>query len=162
MSSIQTIIMKNQIYAFTRQMSLLLICAVLYMAAVAQGFSPEVQARLQHVIDSIQNNADTPYVGGIAAAINVDRLALWNGATGYASRNIDEENNLLPGGTPFTTDTLSRIYSVTKTFTAALVLELANEGVFSLDDPVIKYVPSITIINAELNPYVTIRQLLAH
>ena len=57
----------------------------------------------------------------------------------------------------------SRVFtSVTKTFTAALTLELANEGIFSLDDQAIKFLPWIPFANPELNPYVTIRQLLAH
>jgi CubicO group peptidase (beta-lactamase class C family) len=126
-----------------------------------QGFTPEVQHRLQKVIDSFQNNPANPFIGGMSVAIKVDGLAFWQGATGYAARNVDAQNNVLPGGTPFTIHTLSRIYSVTKTFTAALVLELAKEGVFTLDDPVRMYIP-IQAINPGLNSKVTIRQLLAH
>ena len=126
-----------------------------------QGFSPRAQNRLQTVIDSFQNKSAIPFIGGISAAIKVDGLALWQGVTGYAARNIDAQNNLLAGGTPFTTATLSRIYSVTKTFTAALVLELAKEGAFGLDNPVSMYLP-LNLINPGLNSSVTIRQLLAH
>ncbi len=128
----------------------------------AQGFSTETQTRLQKVIDSFQNNPQNPFVGGIVAAIKVDGLASWQGATGYAARNIDDQNNLLPGGTLFTTDTLSRIYSVTKTFTAALVLELANKGAFKLNEPIIKYLPLLNLYNPNINSSVTIHQLLAH
>jgi len=126
-----------------------------------QGFSPQVENRLQTVIDSFQNNPVNPFIGGISAAIKVDGLAFWQGVTGYAARNIDAQNNLLAGGTPFTTATLSRIYSVTKTFTAALVLELAKEGAFGLDNQVSMYLP-LNLINPGLNSSVTIRQLLAH
>jgi D-alanyl-D-alanine carboxypeptidase len=128
----------------------------------AQGLSPDVQNHLQKIIDSFQNNPVYSYVGGMSVAIKVDDLAFWQGATGYAARNIDEQNNLLPGGTSFTTDTLSHIYSVTKTFTAALVLELVKRNVFSLDDPIIKYLPLLSAANPGLNTTVTIRQLLAH
>lgn len=126
-----------------------------------QGFSPRVQKRLQNVIDSFQNNPANPFIGGISVAIKVDGLAEWQGATGYAARNVDDQNNLLPGGKAFTVQTLSRIYSVTKTFTAPLVLELAKEGVFKLEDPVSKYLP-LNLINPGLNSSVTIKQLLAH
>jgi D-alanyl-D-alanine carboxypeptidase len=132
-----------------------------FIHSEAQGFSPQTQARLQHVIDSFQNNPANPYIGGMSAAVKVDGLASWQGATGYAARNIDGNNNLLPGGTAFTTSTLSRMYSVTKSFTAPLVLELAKEGAFSLDDPITKYIP-LHMINPGLNSTVTIRQLLAH
>jgi D-alanyl-D-alanine carboxypeptidase len=83
-------------------------------------------------------------------------------ATGYAARNIDAQNNLLPGGTPMGTDTLSRVYSVTKTFTAALTLKLANASAFSLNDPIIKYLPALAAVNPAVNLNVTIQQLLAH
>ena len=97
----------------------------------------------------------------MSVAIKVDDLALWQGVTGFAARNVDAQNNLLPGGTPFTIQTLSRIYSITKTFTAPLVLQLAKEKVFKLDDSVGKYLP-MQAINPGLNGQVTIRQLLAH
>jgi D-alanyl-D-alanine carboxypeptidase len=126
-----------------------------------QGFSPNVQNKLQHVIDSFQNNPSSPFIGGMSVAIKVDGLAEWKGATGYAARNVDENNNLMAGGTPFKVNTLSRIYSVTKTFTGPLVLELANEGAFKLDDLISKYIP-VNAINPGLNSNVTIRQLLAH
>src|SRR5215204_563800 len=75
----------------------------------AQGFSQQTQAKLQHVIDSFQNNPANPYIGGMSAAVKVDGLAYWQGATGYAARNIDGNTNLLPGGTAFTTSALSRM-----------------------------------------------------
>jgi D-alanyl-D-alanine carboxypeptidase len=141
----------------------LLVLMILLTTLVSreQGFSPALQTRLQHIIDSFQNNPANPFIGGMSVAIKVDELALWQGATGYAARNVDAQNNLLPGGTPFTTHTLSRIYSVTKTFTASLVLELAKQGLFKLDDSVSMYLP-INVINPGLNGKVTIRQLLAH
>ena len=126
-----------------------------------QGFSGSVQRRLQSVIDSFQNNPVNPFIGGMSAEIKVDGLADWEGATGYAARNVDENNNVIAGGIPFTVSTLSRIYSITKTFTSPLVLELANEGVFQLDDLISKYIP-VNAINPGLDSHVTIRQLLAH
>jgi len=146
-----------------RQWYLLFVLIIALPAwSFSQGFSSKTTTRLQHVIDSFQNNLANPYIGGMSAAIKVDGLASWQGATGHAARNVDGNNNLLPGGTPFTTSTLSRMYSVTKTFTAALTLELAHEGKFSLDDNVINYIPFLNAINSELDGNVTIRQLLAH
>ncbi len=154
--------MKKYIPGWLHKAGMLLLLQLLFCISVSsQGFSPAVQNRLQYIIDSFQNNPANPFVGGMAVAINVDGLALWQGTTGYAARNIDAQNNLLPGGTPFTKDMLSRIYSVTKTFTSALVLELAKEGFLNLDAPVSNYIP-LSLINSELNSSVTLRQLLAH
>ena len=128
----------------------------------AQGFSEETEKKLQQVLASFQSNSQNPVVGGISAAIVVDGLAAWKGASGHAARNIDANNNLLPGGTAFTPATPSRAYSVTKTFTAAFLLEIAKEGTINLSDPVIKYLPLIPQVNPDLNSNVTVRQLLAH
>ncbi len=149
--------MKKIIYSS----ALLLPFLVFALFTNGQGFSPSVQKRLSHVIDSFQNNSSNPFIGGMSVAIKVDGLALWQGVTGFAARNVDDQNNLLPGGTSFTVNTLSRIYSVTKTFTAPLALELAKEGVFKLEDPVSKYLP-LNLINPGLDGSVTIKQLLAH
>lgn len=54
-------------------------------------------------------------------------------------------------------DNLFRIASITKTFTATVILRLAEEGKLSLDDKLISYFPDF--INA---PDVTIRNLLDH
>ena len=115
------------------------------------GFSLQTRSHLQQALQEFQD--DPTFVGGISAAILVDGLASWEGATGYAARNVDAQNNLLPGGPPFTTATLSRMYSVTKTFTAALVLELSKTGVLNLDNPVSSYLP-LHLINPGVNPSV--------
>lgn len=51
-----------------------------------------------------------------------------------------------------------RIASLTKTFVAAAVLQLAGEGRLSLDDPVARYLPGV-VPGAE---QITVRQLLQH
>lgn len=154
--------MKRTLCRISRAIQLsFLLCIAIELRISAQGFSPATISRLQFIIDSFQNNNTNSYIGGLSAAINVDGLASWQGASGFAARNVDGQNNLLPGGTPFTTSTHSRMYSVTKTFTSALALELAKGGAFSLEDPVSKFLP-LNLINQELNSTVTIRQLLAH
>src|SRR6187200_832175 len=163
LTKLKSNIMRPSFSIQKRQWYLQLISIVTIPAlSFSQGFPPQTTSRLQHVIDSFQNNPANPYVGGMSASIKVDGLAFWQGATGYAARNVDANNNPLPGGTTFETATLSRMYSVTKTFTAALVLELVKEGVLSLQDPVSKYIPFLNAINPALNGSVTMHQLLAH
>ena len=50
---------------------------------------------------------------------------------------------LLGATTPPSADTHFRIASNTKTMTAAVIMQLAQEGKLSLDDPVSKYVPGV-------------------
>ncbi len=64
-------------------------------------------------------------------------------------------------GKPLTEKSLMRIGSVSKSFTAFAVLQLVEEGKFKLDDPVVKYLPELTMDDTRLQS-VTIRHLLSH
>lgn len=62
----------------------------------------------------------------------------------------------VPGLRPADRGTQYRIGSITKTFTAAIVLLLAEDGRLDIDEPVERYIPQTPIGQARL------RQLLAH
>jgi D-alanyl-D-alanine carboxypeptidase len=62
-------------------------------------------------------------------------------------------------GAPVPDDARFRVGSATKMFTAALVLQLAEEGRLGLDDPVQGWLPGVL---PPSDPSVTIRQLLDH
>ncbi|PAE23946.1 MULTISPECIES: serine hydrolase domain-containing protein [Bacillaceae] len=64
-------------------------------------------------------------------------------------------------GKPITEDSLMRIGSVSKSFTALAVLQLADEGKIQLDDPIINYLPEVQLDDSRWEE-VTIRQLLSH
>ncbi|MEU0571910.1 serine hydrolase domain-containing protein [Nonomuraea sp. NPDC005983] len=55
-----------------------------------------------------------------------------------------------------------RIASITKTFTAAVVLRLAGEGKVELDAPVEKYLPNVVRGSGNDGRLITVRQLLQH
>lgn len=60
--------------------------------------------------------------------------------------------------TPLTSDTVFRIYSMTKPVTSVALMSLVEEGAIALDDPVAKYIPSwkdLTVYSAGLGPYAT-------
>jgi CubicO group peptidase (beta-lactamase class C family) len=60
---------------------------------------------------------------------------------------------------PHTTDTAFRVASLTKQFTATLIMQLAEQGKLRLDDPVGQYVPELA---PEIGKRVTLHQLLNH
>jgi len=72
----------------------------------------------------------------------------WTGASGYA----DVETK-----TPMSLGARFYIYSITKSFTAVRVLQLAEQSLFSLDDPIASYLSELSF-----PPGVTIRRLLNH
>src|SRR5688572_11388462 len=82
-------------------------------------------------------------------------LLLRNGAPlvrrGYGLADLEQ-------GAPVTPTTNFRLASVTKQFTAAAILLLAEDGLLGLDDPARNWLPSLPAASAA----VTIRQLLTH
>ena len=95
------------------------------------------------------------HMPGAVVGILIDGELAWVKATGV--RDLDSR-------APVTPDTVFRIASMTKSFTALSILKLRDEGKLSLDDPVARYVPAA----AELpyptkdSPALTIRHLLTH
>jgi len=85
---------------------------------------------------------------GVAMLVAKGDRVLFRAARGRADLEL---------GVPLSPDHVFRIASVTKMFTAALVLKLVDEGKLSLDDRVSAYVPDAP--NAQ---DITIRQLLNH
>lgn len=85
---------------------------------------------------------------GFAVAILRDGRVLL--ARGYGMADLECR-------TPATPDTIFRVGSITKEFTAAAVLKLAEEGKLSLDDRLSKYVPAFP-----RGGEVTLRHLLLH
>lgn len=86
---------------------------------------------------------------GISFTVRKGRTVLSEGAFGFA----DLENRV-----PAAVDTVYAIGSLTKQFTAAAVLLLADDGKLSLDDPLGKFVPAFP----EPGRHATVRQLLNH
>ena len=100
--------------------------------------------RLQHLLDRF---VATERVPGIQATVIFPDGTVWTGVSGVAA----------VGGPAVTADTAFPIASVSKTFLAALVLELSREGKFGLEDRVAKYLPEL-----RLDPAITVRMLLDH
>lgn len=92
--------------------------------------------------------------GSISAAIVKSDRVIWAGAFGYASRDNDIAAD---------TGTIYRIGSITKTFTATVLMQLVEEGKVKLDDPVEKYVPEIKSLQGYSDrTIITLRQLSSH
>jgi D-alanyl-D-alanine carboxypeptidase len=102
--------------------------------------------------DVLQDGLDRGLVG-LALRVERDGEVLFDGAAGLASREAD---------TPLTPSDQFRIYSVTKTFTAVLILQLVDDGVLSLDDPVTDWLDDPVVARIPNIDQVTLRQLLTH
>ncbi|MBN9495099.1 beta-lactamase family protein, partial [bacterium] len=65
-------------------------------------------------------------------------------------------------GVEATPDSIFQIGSITKTFTATLVMQLVDEGRVDLDTPIRTYLPEFTLGDAEAAGRITVRHLLTH
>jgi CubicO group peptidase (beta-lactamase class C family) len=65
-------------------------------------------------------------------------------------------------GVEVTTDSLFQIGSITKVWTATLVMQLVDEGLLDLDEPITTYLPTFKVADPDVTKAVTARHLLAH
>jgi CubicO group peptidase (beta-lactamase class C family) len=91
--------------------------------------SARFAAELKRTLNAARKRYALP---GVSAAILWPDGRLWVGVAGYA--DLQSQRGV-------TADTAFSIGSITKTFTAALILQLAEDGILSLDDPVTKWIP---------------------
>lgn len=68
----------------------------------------------------------------------------------------------LATGLAATTDAIFQVGSITKVFTATLIMQLVDEGLLGLDDPVRRVLPEFRLADDRAAARITIRQLLSH
>lgn len=104
-----------------------------------------IQARMDSVLSSAYSQ-DGPGASVIAVR---DGEVVFRKGYGLADLEL---------GVPIEPNMLFRVASITKEFTAALVLQLVEEGVLSMDDEITKYLPDYPVQGHR----VTIENLLTH
>jgi D-alanyl-D-alanine carboxypeptidase len=126
-----------------RAMAALMLFASTSVTLHAQDLRAELVARLDSTIDAVL--ARTGVKGATAAIITPE--GAWKGVAG-----ISDET------TPVDPAMLFAMGSITKTFTAATILQLVSEGRLALGDTIGTWISGY----ANINGRVTVRQLLAH
>lgn len=99
--------------------------------------------------------AERSKVPGIAYGIVIDGQVAHIGVSGLRD---------VAANAPVDTATVFRIASMTKSFTAAAILQLRDAGKLSLDDPAERYIPELRTLAypSSDSPRITIRHLLSH
>src|SRR4051812_44014459 len=108
-----------------------------------------IRQSLQSRLDELA--AERGLVGASVAVLVGDDLVA--AATGVAN---------LRTGAPVRPETIFQIGSITKTFTATLVLQLVDGGLVTLDEPVRTYLPDLRLADPGALDRITIRHLLSH
>ena len=104
-----------------------------------------------HRVEALMQQYHMP---GAAAALIDDQEIVWQGDFGLAE---------IASETPVTNDTIFKLWSLAKPFTALEIMRLAEEGLVDLDAPISTYIPEFTIQSRfPTNEAITIRHILAH
>ena len=99
--------------------------------ACGTSFRPGVMRKLRNVVTVMRQTYQIP---GVAVAVIVPGQGCWVSASGVA--NAAE-------GAPLTLTDAFPIGSITKTFTATVILQLVQQGKLSLSAPVSRWVPYV-------------------
>ena len=111
--------------------------------------APAVPAALDRQLQARLNKLRSKYaIPGVSATIILADGSTWTGTSGMA--NVRKGTRVKP-------DTAFALASVSKTYTAALILALVDEGKVDLDERVSKLLPKMRFASK-----VTVRQLLNH
>jgi D-alanyl-D-alanine carboxypeptidase len=115
------------------------------LPAVPPSATTEISGRLDAALEYIRKKRGLP---GISATIVFADGSTWEGASGFADLGAKRE---------VTPRTAFAVASISKTFTAAAVLALVEDGRLSLDESVVGRLPGVRI-----DRRITVRMLLDH
>ncbi|MEJ2291256.1 MAG: serine hydrolase [Deinococcales bacterium] len=107
---------------------------------------------LQAALEDVVASPDTVFQGAVLA-VKIGDQPLWAGAAGVA--DLDTRALLTP-------DARFRVGSIAKPFLATVVLQLAEEGALSLDDPMTALLPTSVTDRFDAADRTTVRMLLNH
>ncbi len=112
---------------------------------------PLIQDGLDEWLESMRQQRGLP---SLSAAVAVDREVVWKGACGLAAEEPHR---------PAHPDMVYPIGSITKVFVVTMLMQLVEQGVVALEDPITKYIPEYQVISPfPGTPTASLRQLAAH
>jgi D-alanyl-D-alanine carboxypeptidase len=107
---------------------------------------PALAADLQRILDQLVADGTIP---GAVLSVHIPGQGSWRGASGFADMQRTQ---------PMEPTTEVRIASISKVFTAVVLLQLVEEGKLSLEAPLATWFPRL-VPNADI---ITVRGLLQH
>ncbi|RAP31097.1 Beta-lactamase [Brevibacillus laterosporus] len=110
--------------------------------------------RIEELEHQIMMEMEQARVPGLAIAIIHEKELIY--ANGFGVTSVQDS------GVAITPQTLFRIGSISKLFTATLIMRLVEEGILDLDTPITNYIPWFTLQNSAYNRLLTLRTLLSH
>lgn len=132
-----------------RTAALLFLAAALTLAQDAPAAKDQTPRGLQQQVDQVFRPWDSTVSPGCALSVIQDGQIVYK--RGYGMADLDHD-------IPITPETVFHVASISKQFTAAAIVLLAQEGKLSLDDDVRSYIPELPDFGVRM----TIRHLVHH
>jgi D-alanyl-D-alanine carboxypeptidase len=138
---------------------LVVVCAIAWLSWQAMPLKSRSRAldvELQAIISELVAG-DQSVKNCVVSVVKGDGSFVWSGAAGKAYTDV-----------PMSKDAPIYIASVTKLYTATVVMMLVERGSIALDDPTTKYLPHAVVdgmhiyAGTDYSNEITIRELLAH
>ncbi len=117
--------------------------------APAKPAPPELETKLDSIVRDFLESHEVP---GLAVGVVREGEVVF--ARGYGFANLKTK-------TPITTRSLFHLASVSKTFVATAIVQLAEQGQIDLDKPTVEYLPYFRLDDKRAAT-ITIRQMLSH
>lgn len=128
---------------------LLFLASIAFLSLPLQIFGQVSKQKAQKIDELIKSYADIKQFNGNALVVKDDKV-IFSKSYGLADQEWKIENSR---------STKFRIGSITKTFTAMLIMQLVEKDLLKLDDKIDKYLPWY---EKEIASSITIRNLLSH
>ncbi|MDE0732165.1 MAG: serine hydrolase [Gammaproteobacteria bacterium] len=152
-------------YRVITNLTALTIAALIGFAA-SSSYADIDKSRLNAVLADLQSRIDQSKLSGAVVMVAQDGKVQMTEALGY--QNVEDE-------VPMSTDSIFRIFSMTKPVAGTALMVLYDEGKFKLEDPVEKYMPELANMRVFVNQLddgtfetedadhpMTIRELMSH
>jgi D-alanyl-D-alanine-carboxypeptidase/D-alanyl-D-alanine-endopeptidase len=150
-------VITRQFNRFWRRLSMrsMLVVAVVALSTPAHAQPSKLAASFEEIDAIVREFTKRENIPGAAWGVVIDGNLVHVGTTGVRE---------LKTKSPVTADTVFRIASMTKSFTAMAIMKLRDEGKLALDDPAERYVPELKDLTYPTSdsPRITIRHLLSH
>ncbi|MFC1555421.1 serine hydrolase domain-containing protein, partial [candidate division KSB1 bacterium] len=140
---------------YRKHVSVFCILILVLSIGTAQAQFTSFEAVISNFDAEVSQGVANDSSGCVMLAVFIGDEVIWSKGYGWA----DIENQV-----PATAETIGRIGSISKSFTAVAMMQLVDRGIFALDDPVENYFPELKNLKDPpqgMKP-VTFRMLASH
>lgn len=118
--------------------------------------APDFSEAIRELASAARTEIDQQRLSGVSVALVEGQEVVWSGGFGFADKARRR---------PASSNTVYRVGSISKLFTALAAMQLAEQGRLDIDAPIDRYVPEFRPVNPDpdrITEAITARQLMCH